>query len=172
METRREYATDTPRPGHYEIDPAGSTITFRTRHVFGLLPVRGSFAISAGTIDVVEPPAASRARVEIDAASFTSPSAARDKVVRSARFLDADRHPTISFAADRLDRDMPTGTLTVRGVARAVPVSIVAIDVLPRAFSVRATARVDRTAFGVTASRGMAGRHLDLVVEITCAQIR
>ena len=45
----------TPRPGRYEIDTSCSAVTFRTRHPFGLAPVRGSFAIRAGTIDVAEP---------------------------------------------------------------------------------------------------------------------
>ena len=31
----------TPRPGRYEIDTSCSAVTFRTRHVFGLAPVRG-----------------------------------------------------------------------------------------------------------------------------------
>ena len=49
----------TPRPGRYEIDTSCSAVTFRTRHLFGLAPVRGSFAIRAGTIDVAEPLAGS-----------------------------------------------------------------------------------------------------------------
>ena len=44
----------TPRPGRYEIDTSCSAVTFRTRHLFGLAPVRGSFAIRAGTIDVIK----------------------------------------------------------------------------------------------------------------------
>jgi polyisoprenoid-binding protein YceI len=38
----------TPRPGRYEIDTSCSAVTFRTRHLFGLAPVRGSFTIRAG----------------------------------------------------------------------------------------------------------------------------
>ena len=50
----------TPRPGRYEIDTSCSAVMFRTRHLFGLAPVRGSFAIRAGTIDVAEPLAGSK----------------------------------------------------------------------------------------------------------------
>jgi polyisoprenoid-binding protein YceI len=60
-----------PRPGRYEIDISCSAVTFRTRHLFGLAPVRGRFAIRAGTIDVDEPLARSSAFVQIDAASST-----------------------------------------------------------------------------------------------------
>jgi hypothetical protein len=34
--------------------------------------------------------------------------------------------------------------------------------------AVRATARIDRTEFGVTAYRGLAGRYLDMSVEVQC----
>ncbi len=59
----------TPEPGRYEIDTSCSAVTFRTRHLFGLAPVRGSFTIRAGTIDVAEPPADSSVHVHIDPAS-------------------------------------------------------------------------------------------------------
>ena len=36
----------------------------------------------------------------------------------------------------------------------------------PESFTVRAAARIDRTEFGVTASRGLAGRYLDLTLEV------
>jgi polyisoprenoid-binding protein YceI len=38
------------------------------------------------------------------------------------------------------------------------------------AFTVRATARIDRTEFGITAARGLAARYLDLTVEATCTR--
>ena len=59
-----------PRPGRYEIDTSCSAVTFRTRHLFGLAPVRGSFTIRAGTIDVAEPLADSSIHVHVDPASF------------------------------------------------------------------------------------------------------
>ena len=45
--------TATPHLGRYRIDPDATTISFRTRHVFGLLPVRGTFAARGGTVDDV-----------------------------------------------------------------------------------------------------------------------
>jgi polyisoprenoid-binding protein YceI len=58
--------------------------------------------------------------------------------------------------------------LTVRDVTRPVSVSIAQSVVAPGSFTVRATARIDRADFGVTASRGLAGRYLDLTLEIRC----
>jgi polyisoprenoid-binding protein YceI len=117
-----------PQIGRYQIDIAGSTVTFKGRHLFGLAPVRGTFAIRHGVIDVTNPIADSSVQVEIDTASFHTGNGQRDQDVRSARFLDADRYPSMKFTSERLDRSEGrptlTGTLIVRDVARPVSPSI------------------------------------------------
>src|SRR5580700_10378647 len=50
-DTSHPVAPATPQLGHYEIDPGSSRISFRTRHMFGLAPVRGTFAIRSGIVD-------------------------------------------------------------------------------------------------------------------------
>lgn len=156
--------------GRYEIDPSRSTIRFRTRHLFGLAPVRGRFAIRGGTIDVAEPATGSMVRAEIDAASFRTGNPARDQTVKSARFLDTARHPVMTFVSERLTPPTLSGTLTVRGVSQPVALSIEQLDVQPGAFTARAAVAVDRTDFGITASRGLAGTRLDLTLEIRCVR--
>ena len=84
MTTQPAQATRAPRLGHYDIDARHSAVTFRTRHLFGLAPVRGAFTISSGTVDVAEPLAGSRIHAEIDAASFRTGNGQRDAAVRSA----------------------------------------------------------------------------------------
>ncbi|MEW2133249.1 YceI family protein [Streptomyces sp. NPDC005435] len=162
--------TQTPRPGRYTIDPDGSALSFRTTHVFGLLPVRGTFALRGGTVDVADPLSGSRIGAEVDAASFRSGNAQRDGAVRSARFLDTGTHPLITFVSAEVGADAVSGTLTAHGVSRPVRLSVVRLDVLADAFTVRATLRVDRTEFGVTASPGMAGRRLELTVVARCVR--
>ena len=93
-----------PRPGRYEIDTSCSAVTFRTRHLFGLAPVRGSFTIRAGTIDVAEPLADSSVHVQIDPASFRTGNGQRDGTVRSERLLDTDRYPVITFRSEERGR--------------------------------------------------------------------
>ncbi|MGV9790590.1 YceI family protein [Streptomyces sp. NPDC003435] len=170
MDATGNPTTTTPRLGRYTIDPAGSSVTFTTRHLFGLLPVRGTFAIRGGTVDVAEPLAASRLHVEIDSASFSTGNDRRDGEVRSAKFLDTDRHPLITFVSERVDTTRVSGTLTACGIARPASLSVVRSEVRAGSFTVRAITRVDRTEFGVTASRGMAGRRLDLTLEVTCVR--
>jgi polyisoprenoid-binding protein YceI len=158
----------TPQLGRYEIDTGRSAVTFRTRHLFGLAPVRGRFAIRGGTVDIAEPLTASAVHAEIDAASFHTRNPQRDASARSARLLDVARHPVITFTSERVGRQELAGTLTVRDVTRPVNLSIEQSEVSPRTFTVRATTRIDRTEFGLTAYRGLAGRYLDMTVEIQC----
>lgn len=160
--------TTAPRLGRYRIDTRASTVTFRTRHLFGLAPVRGAFTIRAGTIDIAEPLTDSKVHVEIDAASFTTGNPARDRTVRSARFLDTEHHPTLVFTAEHLDEQTLTGTLTAHGVTRPITLPIERTGMSPGSFTAHADTRVDRTEFGVTASRGMAGRYLDISIDILC----
>jgi polyisoprenoid-binding protein YceI len=159
-----------PRPGRYEIDVSCSAVTFTTRHLFGLAPVRGSFAIRAGTIEVGEPFADSSVYVRIDPASFRTGNGQRDDQVRSERLLDAERYPVITFRSEGVDGPALTGTLTVRNVTMPVTLSIEQTAVTPGSFNARASMRIDRTEFGVTAYRGMAGRYLDMTVEVRCVR--
>src|SRR5947207_10406497 len=159
-----------PRPGRYEIDISSSTVTFRTRHRFGLAPGRGRFAIRAGTIDVGEPLAHSSAFVQIDAASFRTGNGQRDDQVRSERLLDTERYPLITFRSESVDGLAMTGTLTVRNVTMPVTLSMEQTAARARWFNARASVRIDRTEFGVTAYRGMAGRYLDMTIEVRCVR--
>jgi polyisoprenoid-binding protein YceI len=161
-----------PPLGRYELDVTRSTVTFRTRHMFGLGPVRGAFAIRSGTADIAEPLTDSAVHAEIDAASFSTGNPQRDQTVRSARFLDATRFPVISFRDGQVGADGQTinGTLIVGEVARPVSMSLGQVTVTGRSFTATATLRVDRTEFDLTAMRGLAGRYLDLTVEVRYAQ--
>jgi polyisoprenoid-binding protein YceI len=164
--------TQAPPLGRYEVDVTQSTVKFRTRHMFGLGPVRGTFAIRSGTADIAEPLAESAIHAEIDTASFSTGNRQRDQNVRSARFLDASRFPVITFRDGHVCADDRTirGTLTVGGVSQPVSLSLGQVTVAERSFTARTTLRVDRTEFGLTAMRGLAGRYLDLTVEVRCAQ--
>ena len=172
MHTERELATSAPQLGHYRIDVSRSSIRFRTRHMFGLAPVRGAFAIRFGSVDVAAPLAESTIRAEIDTASFCSANPQRDTNVLSARLLDSSRFPTITFANGRVSADerVVTGELTVRDVTRPVTLAIRQFAVSGDSFTVTAAVRIDRTEFGVTALRGLAARYLDMSAEVRCVR--
>jgi polyisoprenoid-binding protein YceI len=157
-----------PQPGRYAIDLAHSCVTFRTRHLFGLAPVRGTFAIRCGVADISDPLTGSSICAEIDASSFRTGSTARDRSVLSARFLDPTRYPAITFQSEEIEpgRKMLTGTLTVRDTTMPVTLAITTCEVSRGSFTVRARTKIARTQFGITAARGLAARDLDLTVNV------
>jgi polyisoprenoid-binding protein YceI len=180
MQTKTAFIATTPQPGHYDIDPDRSRVTFATRHLFGLGRVKGSLAIRGGTADVADPVAASAIYAEIETASFRTRSRQRDRSVLSPRFLDPAGHPVMTFRSDRIEAEgqevappgqhVLTGTLTVRGTTRPVTLTLARCEVSRGSFTARATARIDRTEFGITAARGLAARYLDLTVEVQCTR--
>jgi polyisoprenoid-binding protein YceI len=161
-----------PQPGHYDIDPDQSRVTFATRHLFGLGRVKGSFAIRQGRADIADPLEVSAIVADIDTASFRTNNPPRDHAVRSPRFLDAAGHPVMTFRSDLIaaEDQTLTGTLTVCGTTRPVTLTITRCEVSRGSFTAQATTRIDRTEFGITAARGLAARYLDLTVEIQCTR--
>ncbi|WP_431909072.1 YceI family protein [Amycolatopsis thermoflava] len=159
-----------PAAGAYRIDATGSRLSFTTRHFFGLGPVRGTFRLREGRVAVADPVTSSAVAATIDAASIDTGNATRDRTVRSGQYLETERHPDITFASTTIERDgagwVLRGTLTVRGTNGPLDVHVdSAVTEGPR-LRVRAHSRVDRYAFGVTAMKGMTGRHLDLELEL------
>jgi len=167
MQTQPESRPATPQLGHYEIDTGHSVVKFRTRHLFGLGPVRGTFGIVSGSADVAEPLTDSAVQAEIDPESFSTGNPQRDHAVRSPRLLDPRRFPVIAFRNGRVSADGATlaGELTVQDVIRPVTLALGPVTRSADSFTGTASVRIDRTEFGVTAMRGLAGRYLDLTLE-------
>ena len=164
----------TPQPGTYRIDPSRSVIAFRTRHLFGLGAVHGTFRLDAGEIRVAEPVGSSAVRVTVDAASFDTGNPGRDRTVRSDRLLGAGRHPVLTFAsggpARAGERWILPGSLTVAGRSGPVELAIERAETDGAVLTATASADIDRYAFGVTAMKGLAARHLSFRIEIVAAR--
>ncbi|MFE0027858.1 YceI family protein [Amycolatopsis sp. NPDC059021] len=164
-------SVEIPAEGTYRIDPGRSTISFGTRHVFGLLPAHGTFALREGFIRVADPVTESSAWAKIPAKSFDTGNPARDRTVRSGQYLDADRHPDITFTSTRLARTgegwFLHGSLTVRGNSNELELRVESARTADSRLKLRATCRVDRYAFGVTKMKGMTGRYLTFRLDLT-----
>jgi polyisoprenoid-binding protein YceI len=107
------------------IDPAHTAVEFAVKHMM-FTTVRGRFKDVKGTIQADEgDPARSRVDVEIAAASLDTGVADRDAHLKSADFLDVERHPTLTFRSTRVEGAASTegdgfkvvGELTIRGTA-------------------------------------------------------
>lgn len=113
-----------PQPGHWELDPAHSSIAFTARHI-GLARIHGRFTTFAGAVRIAERMEDSTMHVIIDAASIDTGLRMRDDHLRSADFLDAARFPTVEFYSERFihrsgSRWAVAGALTLHGVSRSV----------------------------------------------------
>ena len=109
------------------IDPVHSSVELDVRHLT-IARVRGRFGSFAGTIHVEDEPERSWAEVSIDAASIDTGDPTRDGHLRSADFLDTERHPKIEFRSTGLRRWEKSlfdviGDLSMHGVTREVVVA-------------------------------------------------
>lgn len=99
-----------------------------------------------------------RGSLTVDAASLDTRNAKRDDHLRSADFLDTDRHPEIVFvvsgavpgegSAVRVD-----GELTVLGNTRPLSFTARLTEATADAATLTAEVAIDRTAFGMTWNR-------------------
>jgi polyisoprenoid-binding protein YceI len=155
--------------GTYALDPEQSVVRADVKAMFGLMTVHGTFRLQSGQVIIAADPAAAGVQASIAAASFASGNPIRDGHVASAALLDARAYPQITFAGQGANRDgdgwVVHGTVTAHGTA--VPAEIRLGEVRREAGGTRflATARLDRTAFGMTRLKGMVGRTADLVIE-------
>lgn len=159
-----------PPVGDYRIDRHRSTVTFTTRHLFGLASVHGAFDIRGGHIHVADDVGASDAHAVIAAGSVRTGNATRDAAVRSAGFLGTAAHPDIAFVCDRVEQVDGTwtlrGSLKVRGRGRPLDVRVRSARTEGRRLVLHATSRVDRYAYGVTAAKLLVARHLTISLVI------
>jgi polyisoprenoid-binding protein YceI len=155
-----------PTAGDYRVSERESTVSFSTRHMFGLGQVHGTFRLREGHIHIADPVERSDTWATIDASSVDSGNPARDNTVRSG-YLHTEQHPDITFESTGLDDKTLRGTLTVLGRARPLEVRIEAVRPEGSRLRVTATSVVDRYEFGITKMKGMTGRRLTIRLEIT-----
>jgi polyisoprenoid-binding protein YceI len=169
------HAVEIPPPGDYRIDGRRSTVTFTTRHLFGLAPVRGTFALRDGRIRVADPVYDSTVGATISAGSVDTGLAARDVTVRSERYLDTEHHPDITFASTGVEQAdqfwVLHGSLTVRGRTRLIEVRVDEVHPAGSGLRLWASAEVDRYEFGLTAMKGVTGRRLALRLDVTAERV-
>lgn len=117
-------------------------------------PVEGSFA--RWTADIAFAPEAldaSKIEVSIDLASVDTGDGQRDGTLTGSDFFDTGRFARATFRATRFraeggNRYRADGTLTLRGVAKPVPLSFT-LDIDGGKARARGNASIDRTIFGV-----------------------
>ena len=113
----------------WQIDRAHSDIFFTVRHMV-ISKVRGRFQKWQGTLVYDEEnPTNSKVDITIDAASIDTNEPKRDGHLRSADFLNAEKHPNLTFKSTRVeakgrDKFLLHGDLTIRDVTKPVVVDV------------------------------------------------
>jgi polyisoprenoid-binding protein YceI len=172
-----EHAPDTfaaivPPPGSYILDPGQTTIRANVKAMFGLFTVHGTFRLKSGQVSIAPDAAGSSVQAVIDSTSYASGNATRDADVLSPGLLDARGFPEITFTGQGARRDGPgwvvAGSVTAHGTPAPAEVRIGGVrpeDGAEGSVRFLATARLDRTSFGVTKKMGMVGRTVNVVIE-------
>ncbi len=144
-----------------KIDPDHSVAAFSVRHMM-ISNVKGQFNSITGSI-VFDPAdiGMSSVEAEIGTSGIYTGIAKRDEHLRSADFLDAEKHPKMSFRSTRveaagLNRFMVFGDLTIRGISNAATLEVEFTGPVKdpfeggASFGFSATTRINREDFGMT----------------------
>jgi polyisoprenoid-binding protein YceI len=142
--------------GTWQVDPEASELTFRSRGVFGLVPVHGTFRAYEGELEIDGRDV--RGELRVEAATLDTNNQKRDAHLRSADFFHVTEHPTVTFSLLEL---VPSadGTLTLSGTLRirnnelALQAPVQASRLEADRLRLDTRVRVDRAAAGVGWSR-------------------
>ena len=146
--------------GSWTLDPAKTTIEFRTKAMW-VLPVKGTAQAIGGDARVSQTGDVAGS-LTIDAGSFDTNNRKRDEHLRSADFFEVIAYPTISFVTrqaryiddGRVEID---GELTVHGRTRPLTLIADVTIVDGRTATVATEVDIDRRDFGVSWAKMGAG---------------
>ncbi|MFL6451749.1 MAG: YceI family protein [Bryobacteraceae bacterium] len=173
----------------WKVDPNHSTAGFAVRHMM-VSTVHGSFSGLKGTVEY--DPAnlgASKANLTIDATTVDTRNENRDKDLRSAKFFDVEKYPTITFVSKHVipegqSKFQLVGDMTMHGVTKEVTFTVE--GPMPAVKDAKgslhsgatATAKINRKDFGLTWSGPLegggvtVGDEVELTVEIEMTQAK
>lgn len=162
--------------GRYRLHPELSTVAFTAKKL-GVFTIRGSMRVESGTFTVAGPIERSTLHAVIAADSFKTPMAKRDEHVKGPTLLDAATYPTIEFDSTEVVPG-PDGSWEVRGLlavhGQVAPVVLIVTSAAAQnaLVRVRATTRIDRRAFGVTAARAAASSVINIEIDAVGTPVR
>ena len=163
----------------WQLDPPHSSAQFSIRHL-GVSTVRGAFTKVSGTVQYdAANLSKSSIHATIDAASVDTRVEMRDNDLRTPRFLDAQKYPTITFQSKKVEaagagKLKVTGDLTIHGVTKEVVLDVdgptpaikdpMGKDRLRMGAS--ATTKINRKDFGVSGLPGVVGDDITITLDV------
>jgi polyisoprenoid-binding protein YceI len=144
----------------WNIDPAHSSAQFSVRHL-AISTVRGTFSKISGTVQLDESDITkSTVNVSIDVATVDTHEPDRDADLRTDKFFDVAKYPTMTFKSKKVEQVAPgklkvTGDFTLHGVTKEVvldvegPTPPVKDPWGNQRAAVSASTKINRQAYGV-----------------------
>lgn len=155
-------------PSQWNLDPQHSSAQFAVKHLM-ISTVRGQFHGVTGTVnwddkDITK----STVDVSIDTTTVDTQEPNRDKDLKSEKFFDVAKYPTLTFKSKKIEpagagKLKVTGDLTIRGVTKEVvldvegPTGPIKDPWGNTRAALNATATVNRQDFGVKWNANMDG---------------
>jgi polyisoprenoid-binding protein YceI len=137
----------------WKLVPDRSTIAFKIKNMWGLLPVKGQFTEFSGDGQLTAKGAVF-GRLDIRVASLHTGIGRRDRHLLSADFFDATRFPEISVVVTGLEpttgkaADLRT-TFTIKGVTAQVPLPVTITELGDGSIRVAGETKIERSEFGL-----------------------
>jgi polyisoprenoid-binding protein YceI len=162
MTTLQELLGSAESTGVWNLAPEQSTIGFKSKSMWGLVPVKGRFTEFSGDGQITDPRTIF-GRVDIKAASLNTKLGKRDKDLRSAEFFDVEKYPDISVvvtSAEAIEGDTVDlrATLTIKGTTAPLPLQAKVAVLDDGAVRLTTQTAIDRKDFGVEGNlMGMIG---------------
>ena len=153
MTTLQELLGNATSVGVWNLAPESSTVGFKAKSMYGLLPVKGRFHDVSGDGQITD---ASNlfGRMDIKAASLDTKIKKRDKDLRAPNYFDVEKYPDISVVvtgAEGIGSDTVNlrANLTVKGTTAPLPLTAKVAVLDDGAVRVTASADINRKDFGV-----------------------
>ncbi|OGX28147.1 MAG: hypothetical protein A3D10_07620 [Omnitrophica WOR_2 bacterium RIFCSPHIGHO2_02_FULL_48_11] len=103
----------------FKLDSIYTTVSFRVKHLMGYAV--GSFTKFDGAIQLNDGnDAVTAVNGTVDMTTIDTRHKDRDNDLRSARFFDVEKFPTMTFKSTKIEKNKITGDLTLHGVTKKV----------------------------------------------------
>jgi len=149
--------------GHWTLDSGRSSATLRSKSMWGLMPVKGTFRKLEGA-GSISPAGEITGSIALGAESLDTKNKKRDTHLSSADFFHSEKFPQITFSVAKVvpaaEGVTVSGTLTVRDRSRQISFPATVGLAGDNDITLDAAVQVDRSEFGLTWNQlGMASMH-------------
>ena len=177
-------ASAAAQAGTWQIDPNHSSAQFAVKHL-AVSTVRGAFTKVSGSAKY-DPADPSKTSLEatIDANSVDTRVEMRDNDLRSARFFDVQKYPTITFHSKQVQvvgkgKLKIAGELTIHGVTKDVTLDVDGPSApikdpmgKGQRIGASATTKINRQDFGITTMPGGIGDEITITIDTELTQAK